>query len=215
MGRLPMIGRAAVVLLMALLGWLAAVPTASAHERLEASEPPADAVLTEVPARIQLTFSGAVGSPTLILRNGSGDEVSEGEPLLDGALVTLPIQPDLPNGAYTVEWRVVSSDGDPVSGSYAFTVEAPVTAAPAPSTATGATSASPSPSDTGPAGVDGGVVDGGVVDGGVVDGGVVDGGEASTGPWLVAGAGMLAVVAGFLAVRRRRSGGSARERPDR
>jgi MYXO-CTERM domain-containing protein len=196
MGRLPVNRRAAVVLVAALLGWLAGVPTASAHERLEASEPAADAVLTEVPGRVQLTFSGAVSSPTLVLRAGSGDQVSDGEPLLDGALVTLPLQPDLPNGAYTVEWRVVSSDGDPVSGSYAFTLETPGTAAPAPSSAVSATSSSPSAMDTRPIAV-------------------VDGGNPSVGPWLAAGAAMLAVLVGLLAVRRRRTGGSAGERPDR
>jgi copper resistance protein C len=198
MGGLPVNRRAAVVLVAALLGWLAGVPTAWAHERLEASEPAADTVLTEIPTRIQLTFSGAVGSPTLALRDGSGDEVSEGEPLLDGAVVTLPLQPDLPNGAYTVEWGVVSGDGDPVSGSYAFTVSAPVTAAPAPSSST------PVPSSAaGPSAVS------------APDDDMAAGGDAAVGPWLAAGAAGLALLVAILAVRRRRTGGSAGERPDR
>jgi copper resistance protein C len=183
--------RIAVVLVAALLGLLAGVPTASAHERLEVSEPPADAVLAEVPTRIQLTFSGAVGSPTLVLRDGSGDEVSEGEPLLDGALVTLPLQPDLPNGAYTVEWRVVSSDGDPVSGSYAFTVEAPVTAAPVPSSE--AVASVPAQD--------------GQLDASAPADDMAAGGNASVGPWLVGGAAALALVVAGLAVRRARTRG--------
>ena len=51
--------RAAVVLLSALLAWLAAPATAQAHERLTASEPAADAVLPAVPPRVA-TVTAAV-----------------------------------------------------------------------------------------------------------------------------------------------------------
>jgi copper resistance protein C len=180
--------RIAVVLVAALLGLLATTSTAQAHERLTASEPAADAVLPAVPTRVQLTFSGAVSSPTMVLRNGTGDQVSDGEPLLDGALVTLPLQETLPNGAYTVEWRVVSSDGDPVSGDFAFTVSAPVTAAPAPSSATPAPTSAAAGTSVRPEGVQ-------------------DIGNSSVAPWLVGGAAALALVVGGLAVRRARTRG--------
>ncbi|HZB21537.1 MAG TPA: copper resistance protein CopC [Blastococcus sp.] len=182
--------RIAVLLVAALLCVLATTATAQAHERLTASEPAADAVLPEVPTRVQLTFSGAVSSPTMVLRNGTGDQVSDGEPLLDGALVTLPLQESLPNGAYTVEWRVVSSDDDPVSGDFAFTVSAPVTAAPAPSASPSSSeaSAAPSPADASPVGA-------------------VAEGDPSVGPWLVGGAAALALVVAGMAVRRARTRG--------
>lgn len=186
---MPVIRRAAVVLVAALLGWLTAQPAASAHERLESSEPAADAVLTVLPTRVQLTFSGAVSSPTLVVRNAAGDQVGDGEPLLDGALVTLPLPGDLPNGGYTVEWRVVSSDGDPVSGDLAFTVAAPETAAPPPSSSpsSSATPAAPSPAEASPVAA-------------------VAEDDSSVGWSLVAGVAAVALLVGALAVRRRAGG---------
>jgi copper resistance protein C len=192
MGRLPMTRRTAVVLVAALLCLLATTSTAQAHERLTASEPAGDAVLPAVPPRVLLTFSGNVvdPAPTLELLDAAGAQVPGGEPVVEGATVALPLPEGLPNGAYTVQWRIVSSDGDPVSGDFAFTVTAPVTAAP-PSSAlpsSSEASAAPSPADASPVGA-------------------VAGGDPSVGPWLVGGAAALALLVAVLAVRRARTRG--------
>ena len=50
-----------------------------------------------------------------------------GEPVIDRVkgLVTIPLQPDLPSGAYIVQWKVVSVvDGHLTRGSFAFNVTA-------------------------------------------------------------------------------------------
>jgi copper resistance protein C len=192
MGRLPMTRRIAVVLVAALLCLLATTSTAQAHERLTASEPAADAVLPAVPPRVLLTFSGNVvdPAPTLELLDAAGAQVPGGEPVVEGATVALPLPEGLPNGAYTVQWRIVSSDGDPVSGDFAFTVAAPVTAAPPPSASPSSSeaSAAPSPADASPVGA-------------------VAGGDPSVGPWLVGGAVALALLVAVLAVRRARTRG--------
>ena len=189
---MPVTRRAAVVLLAALLAWLAAPATAQAHERLTASEPAADAVLPEVPPRVLLTFSGNVvdPAPTLVLVDAAGAEVRGSEPVVDGATVALPLPDGLPNGAYTVRWGIVSSDGDPVSGEFAFTVAAPETAAPPPSPSPSSSEASAAPSSTSAGPV-----------------GVVDGGDPSVGPWLVGGAAAAALLVGVLVVRRTRTRG--------
>lgn len=200
MGRLPVIRRAAALLVAALLAWLAATPAALAHERLVAAEPADGAVLAAPPTQVRLTFSGAVSGPELTVVTATGDGVAVGEPLLDGAVVTLPFPDTLTNGDYRIEWRVVSSDGDPVSGAVALTVAAPVTAPPttAPATvpateerATEGRAAGPDPDDD-----------------------VAAGGDPAVGPWLVAGAAVLALGAAVL-VLRGRSGGSARNDPNR
>lgn len=191
---MPVTRRAAVVLLAALLAWLAAPATAQAHERLTASEPAADAVLPAVPPRVLLTFSGNVvdPAPTLVLVDATGAEVRGGEPVVEGATVALPLPDGLPNGAYTVQWGIVSSDGDPVSGEFAFTVAAPETAAPpsspSPSPSSSESSAAPSPAEASPAGA-------------------VAGGDPSVGPWLVGGAAAAALLVGVLVVRRTRTRG--------
>ena len=202
MGGLPVTRRLAVVLLATLLAWLATPSTAQAHERLTASEPAAGAVLPAVPPRVQLTFSGNVvdPDPTLVLLDGAGEQVAGVEPVVDDATLSIPLTEGLPNGAYTVQWRIVSSDGDPVSGDFAFTVAAPVTAAPSTSApAAPAPSASPSP-----AGAEASATPSPAAASPV---GAVDGGDASVGPWLVAGAAALALLVAFLVVRRARSRG--------
>ena len=129
-----------------------------------------------------LTFSGNVvdPAPTLVLLDAAGAEVRGGEPVVEGATVALPLPDGLPNGAYTVQWGIVSSDGDPVSGDFAFTVAAPATAAPPPSpsrASSSETSAAPSPAYASPVGA-------------------VAGGDPSVGPWLVGGAAAAALLVG-------------------
>lgn len=66
-----------------------------------------------------------------------GAVVSVGDPEVLGATVRQPLAEGLPAGAYTVDWRVTSGDGHPITGSIGFTVAegaAPSTA-PAPSSA--------------------------------------------------------------------------------
>jgi hypothetical protein len=41
---------------------------------------------------------------------------------VDGATVVQPLTADLPAGGYTVDWRVTSADGHPLSDRFAFTV---------------------------------------------------------------------------------------------
>jgi hypothetical protein len=65
-----------------------------------------------------------------------------------GDTVTQPVNGTLPDGTYTVGWRVVSVDGHPVTGTYKFTVKGSPAGAPAagPAQAPGA-----APSTSGPA----------------------------------------------------------------
>jgi len=82
--------------------------------------------------------------------NGTRD--SDGSPVVDGATVTQPLSGDVTGLAdATVTWKVVSSDGHPISGTFAFTAEG---AAPAPSptetteTSPATPTADPSPTPT-------------------------------------------------------------------
>ena len=52
-----------------------------------------------------------------------GQNLSSGNPIIDGTTVTQAVQPGQA-GVFTVRWRVVSSDGHPISNEYQYTVEA-------------------------------------------------------------------------------------------
>ena len=188
-----MIRRMVVLVASVFLGLGVTVAPAWAHEALEASEPAAEAVLVSAPQQVRLTFSGNVvdAAPTVVLRDGAGADVPAAEPLVDGPTITLPIESQLANGRYAVEWRIVSSDGDPVSGTFAFTVAAPEAVAPLPSPATGQPVPDVETSTQVAIGDD-----------------MEDMGNPTVGPWPAVGATVLAVVVAVLAIRRR-------GRPDR
>ncbi|SDQ19282.1 copper resistance CopC family protein [Microbacterium sp. cf332] len=126
---------------------LAAASSASpafAHDELLASDPAADATVSALPDEITLTYSGVLideeGVNAISVTDAAGTELADGAPVLDGTTVTQPLSGDS-QGPITVTWRVVSSDGHPVSGEFAFTAGDPAAAptaradAPAESTA--------------------------------------------------------------------------------
>lgn len=134
--------RLLVVSLLAGLAVLWPVGQAFAHDSLLATSPKKGAVVTTAPTTITLTFSDDVAeiAPTVILR-GPGGKVATDEPDVRAAKVRTRITDDLTDGRYTVAWRVVSSDGHPIEGTFRFTVDAgdesssePTTASPTPTT---------------------------------------------------------------------------------
>ncbi|WP_180357544.1 copper resistance CopC family protein [Streptomyces sp. NP160] len=138
-------------LLVLLSTVLAALP-AQAHDRLESSSPADGAVVGVAPASVVLTFDApviALGSK-VVVTGPDGTVVSTGEPQFLDTTVTQRLAGDPAAGQYRVEWRVTSSDGHPVSGTFAYTASAPAAGPPTPSS-TSASSSAPAPS--GPAAV--------------------------------------------------------------
>ena len=129
-GRHPRVGRVAGVLAVltvtvgALL--LSATPANAHADLLEAS--PADGeVLQAPPDVVVLTFNDVLATYGLGLQvlDGNGKSVGAASPSANGREVRAQLPSSLPDGAYTVQWRVVSADGHPVSGEYVFGVVGP------------------------------------------------------------------------------------------
>jgi len=103
---------------------LTAVP-ASAHNSLVSTAPVADGSVDRTPDRVILTFDEpALALGTQIVVTGPTGPVQVGPPQLVDQTVSQPLQPGAPAGVYRVTWRVTSTDGHPISGSYAFTAAA-------------------------------------------------------------------------------------------
>lgn len=98
---------------------------AHAHDSLISSDPADGATLETSPEQITLTYSAEVleVSPVVQISAGEGGEPVELTPVIDGPTVTAEIPEPLAAGTHTVQWRVVSSDGHPIEGSFTFTVE--------------------------------------------------------------------------------------------
>lgn len=115
----------ATALLTALFAF-AAPSGASAHDSLAQSDPAAGSSVETLPAQLTLTFSAKLldgsGATEVVVTDADGDSVTDGAPTVDGAIVTQPLDRDADAGAYKVVWRVVSSDGHPISDEFSFTV---------------------------------------------------------------------------------------------
>jgi methionine-rich copper-binding protein CopC len=96
-------------------------PPASAHATLTDANPKKNSSVAS-PAQIVLTYSDPVRLPRVILTDASGKERQVGAPQAVDNKVTQQVGGSLPDGKYTVGWRVVSADGHPVTGTYTFTV---------------------------------------------------------------------------------------------
>lgn len=143
----------AVILLCMAFG-LATAPAASAHDQLVSSTPSTGQRLDAPPSGIELKFSApllAIGHEVRVVDAASNNWV-QGESVLDRGTLTQPLAPGMPDGEYQVRWRVVSSDGHPINGSYSFLVGAGATAgaitAPGNTATSGVPSGSAEPGDT-------------------------------------------------------------------
>ncbi len=105
----------------------AAAPPAAAHDQIVSSSPEAAGTVSEVPEQISLTFSGEIladfSAVIVEVIAADGQNIATGDPIVDGTTVTQAVQPGQV-GVFTVRWRVVSSDGHPISNEYQYTVEA-------------------------------------------------------------------------------------------
>ena len=118
-----------VGLVALLLGGLSIAPAspAWAHDELIGADPSVNADVGALPAQITMTFSGVLmdepGATQVVVTDAAGASLTDGEPTLDGTHLTQSLSGSA-SGPVTVTWRVVSSDGHPVSGQYTFTVQA-------------------------------------------------------------------------------------------
>jgi methionine-rich copper-binding protein CopC len=119
---------------------------ASAHTALKSVSPDDGSTVTTPPTRVVLTFSEAVSASfATVSVTGPSGEVGSGKATVEGAVVTQALDDALPNGSYTVAFRVVSEDGHPVSDRTTFRVEA---SAPPSTTTEPAPTSSPWPTST-------------------------------------------------------------------
>lgn len=109
---------------------------AQAHDSLVSSNPQADSALSQAPQEIELTYSSDImqveGANQIRVTNSAGESVTEGEPEISGTTLTQDLTTSgSEDETYTVNWRVVSSDGHPIQGTFSYSVGQGKTDAPA------------------------------------------------------------------------------------
>src|ERR1700761_9836614 len=100
---------------------------ASAHARLEGTEPPQGAVVKKEPSAVIFEFDEPVEGNFGAVRvyDAAGERVDEGDafhPNGEGPRLGVHLKPGLPDGSYTATYHVVSQDGHIVSSGYVFSI---------------------------------------------------------------------------------------------
>ena len=119
--------RFALAALMVVAGVLLAPAAAWAHAELVSSVPGYGVRLATAPLEVRLEFSGAVdltGARVTLQRRGFGRGAALHPSLAapDRRVVSVPLPPHLPDGAYTMVWFFLGNDGHLMGGEVPFSV---------------------------------------------------------------------------------------------
>ncbi len=119
--------RLLTVLLLASAALLGAVAPAQAHNVLISSDPKDGTELATGPEKITLTFDQPVrqGFAQISVIGPDGTRWEAGKTTVDRAKVSVAVKPLGPAGVYAIGYRILSSDGHPVSSKITFTLTAP------------------------------------------------------------------------------------------
>ncbi|MEU5611446.1 copper resistance protein CopC [Streptomyces sparsogenes] len=103
---------------------------ASAHAALTATDPADGAVVETAPSQVRLTFSEGVllSRDSVRVLDPNGKRVDTGGPAHVGgrsSTAAVGLHSGLPDGTFTVAWKVVSEDSHPVAGAFTFSIGAP------------------------------------------------------------------------------------------
>jgi len=157
---------AGAVLAAVLLAVAAAVGVAAptqAHDQIISTSPSEDGYVDTAPAEVSMVYTDSlieVGAVVLVMDDTEKDW-ADGPVALDGPNAVQAIKAGMPDGIYQVRWRVVSSDGHPISGVYNFAVgTATLTADTGTETGTGTSSDAEATADPAAAGPDEGTASG-------------------------------------------------------
>ena len=105
--------------------WLMAAAAAQAHAHLQQSTPAEGAVVAEMPAAIDLTFSESARVTAVSIQKDQEPKQTLKAPMGAAAQHISVAVPKLAPGNYTLTWRVVSEDdGHMMSGELHFKVAA-------------------------------------------------------------------------------------------
>ncbi|ACZ23568.1 uncharacterized protein, copper resistance protein CopC-like protein [Sanguibacter keddieii DSM 10542] len=123
--------RALLVGLLSAVALVLGGTTASAHDTVLGTAPGDGETLTTAPTQVSVELSAvpqAIGSRMLVT-SSDGTVLFDGEPTIADRVASVEL-PAVANDGYTVAWRLVSSDGHPIDGTFGFVVDDPAAVAP-------------------------------------------------------------------------------------
>jgi len=109
-------------ILLAGLGALLPITSASAHTDLVSTSPAADSDVLAAEPSISLTFAEPtlIDGAAIVVLNSSGEILDTPTPTLAGSTLSIPWPADLTPGQVTVQWRATGDDGHVLNGDFGF-----------------------------------------------------------------------------------------------
>ncbi|NPC91534.1 copper transporter [Bacillus sp. WMMC1349] len=122
-----MVRKKATLWIMMIVCFFIIPKTAFAHAYIVNSTPLENQELNKAPSEIKLEFNEVIqeGFHSIIVRDSSGERVDQGQTIIDpknAKVLKTKLQQHLKDDIYSAEWRAVSADGHPVSGTIPFSV---------------------------------------------------------------------------------------------
>ena len=143
---------AIIVFLAACAGVAGAATRVLLHASLLRSSPVANSHLAKPPESIRLVFSERIvpqlSQITLGRPDGGSTQLQVGTDAHDVHTLVGTVVGSLPSGRYKISWHVVSADGHPVGGTFAFSIEARSDSSRSPTIASPPTVTAPSSRDS-------------------------------------------------------------------
>ncbi|MGV9214191.1 copper resistance CopC family protein [Micromonospora sp. RB23] len=126
-GSRSLVVRLGAAVLSVVVAILVPASPAWAHNTLRSAAPVQESTVSSAPTEIVLEFAQQLDPAfaTIVLTDAARRKVPTGDAVVSGAKGSIQVTEPLPNGTYTVAYRVVSTDGHPAQGSYPFTVSDP------------------------------------------------------------------------------------------
>jgi methionine-rich copper-binding protein CopC len=118
------VNRLAALLVASLLTLMVSTGVAAAHAKLESMTPADGSTQAAPPTEVVLTFNEPVGSTgaEVQVKSPTGANVSVGDIQVIDNKVTQPVGAMIEVGKYTVDARIVSADGHPITVTGSFTI---------------------------------------------------------------------------------------------
>ena len=113
--------RSLAVLLSAFVLVMVGRGSADAHTSLVSTSPEDGSTIATAPPSVALTFSEDLESGDVAVAAPDGTTLTTSEARLSVHTMTADLEPSDQRGRFTVSYRVVSSDGHPVTGQFTFT----------------------------------------------------------------------------------------------
>ncbi|TDW15748.1 copper resistance CopC family protein [Kribbella kalugense] len=116
--------RLIAILVASLFTLVVSTGVAAAHAKLESMTPVDGSSMAAPPTKVILTFNEPIGSngTQVQVKAPSGTNVANGDVQVVDNTVTQPVGAMIEAGKYTIEARVVSADGHPITITGSFTV---------------------------------------------------------------------------------------------